>query len=233
VSVRGVIGVPATVHSRWSAFRPCLEALERPPGTVVKEAHGSSEAENRHRITAWALEQGAEWIFWLDDDLLFRPDVLVRTLARSQAIVLGLSLFRRPEDGQFWPIWSHAGPDSGRLWDQVRTIRPEPHGLMRLGGGGAGGLLTRTEVFRAIGEPYWRKHPDDVFETSADIDFLWRAQRAGFTVWGDPDVRYGHLTSMAIWPHHTAEHGWSTIFARGFEPFAAQDWSIPEPVGVP
>ncbi len=223
MSLAGVIGVPATEHGRWSAFRACLTDLEKPPGWVVKECHGASEPRNRHEITVWALERGAEWIFWLDDDLLFYPTVLLKTLARQQPVVIGLSLFRRPTDGQFHPIWSHAGPNDGPLWEQVRTIRPGPNGLMRIGAGSNGGLLVHRSVFEAIGQPYWRKHPDDPFETSTDIDFCWRAQRAGFTVWGDPSVTYGHIAHLAVWPYQQAGQ-WHTVIARGFEPALVVPW---------
>lgn len=227
----GVIGIPSTDHGRWSAFRPCLEQLIRPDGVVVKECHGAAEPENRHRIVEWALAQGADWIFWLDDDLLFRPDALVKTLAsqaRSGAdVLIGLSLQRNPVEGQYRPLWSTAGPESGRLWQPIEAIETGPHGLMRIAAGTNGGMLVQRRVYEAIGAPYSRKLPDDPFQPSTDIDLCWRATRAGLSVWGDPAIRYGHITHLALWPHQTPAGDWQTVIARGFEPIVVQPWAVP------
>jgi hypothetical protein len=227
----GAIGVPATDHGRWSAFRACLLELERPAGVEIVECHGASEAQNRHVIIERVLGQGAEWIFWLDDDLLFRPDVLVKTLTRQAEtgadVLIGLSLFRRVQEGAFWPIWSLQGPNDDRvLWQQVTEIQTGPNGLMRLGAGTNGGMLVQRRVYEAIGQPYARTLPDDPFHPSVDIDICWRAQRAGFEVWGDPSIRYGHMTHVAVWPHEV-EGQWTAVLARGFTPFIAMPVPVP------
>lgn len=213
MSLEGVIGVPTAVHSRWASFWQCLEALERPPGWVVKPARGSSVAANRNLIAQWALEQGARWVFWLDDDMEFQPDALVRLLAHAQPVVVGHTLNRKPP---FEAIWLTSHPAGGLAW--VAAQAPDA-GLQRIEAATSGGLLTRADVLAAVGYPWWTLGQFTPDQWQDDIWFCERVRDCGFLIHGDPSVRMGHITDTSLWPVWQ-DGRWHTLLARGAEPFA-------------
>lgn len=239
--VEGVIGVPCRVQGRWSPFWVCLDKLERPPHVHVETNYDNSVARSRNNITRNAIANGAKWIFWLDDDMLFGPHVLMQLLERPESIVLGLTMTRmrytsNESGAKFCPIWSETEvrirPD-GVIWTPVTEIRRGPNGLMPLTSGTGGGVLTRIDVFDRMPPPWWRQGqlvPDMFWE---DIYFYNEARRAGIPVWGDPSVHFGHMSDITLWPHYDPEtKQWSTILADGFEGFLAQPWAVPEVVGA-
>lgn len=241
------IGVPCRVQGRWSPFWECLNKLQLPAGMAwnreveVRTNYDNSVAKSRNNIARDAIKDGAEAIFWLDDDMLFRPHVLTQILTRPESIVIGLTMTRMrytsaEEGAQFRPIWSDTEVrirPEGVIWTPVQEIRTGPNGLMPLTSGTGGGVLTRIDVFDRIPAPWWRQGqlvPDMFWE---DIYFYNEARRAGIQVWGDPFVRFGHMSDITLWPHQDPETGeWSTILADGFEGFLAQPWAVPEVVGA-
>jgi hypothetical protein len=230
VSVTGVIGVPCRLQGRWSPFWSCLNRLERPANVWIEPNYDNSVAKSRNLITQTALELGAEWIFWLDDDLLFPADVLINILKRPESIVIGLTMMRMQLTGQFRPIWSNMPiqmVNGEPIWTPVETIETGSNGLMRLTSGTGGGVLMQTEIFHHLPQPWWRIGqlvPDMFWE---DIWFYEQAARAGIPIWGDPSVRFGHMSDLTIWPHQDASGQWSTVLANGFDGFLQQPWTTP------
>jgi hypothetical protein len=228
-----IIGIPCRLQGRSTLFWECLEELDRPDGTDVLIRRNNSVAQARNEIAAEALRRGADAIWWLDDDLIFMPDTLMRALQRPESIVIGLSMMRMPvvpimgdEMPTFRPLWS-SRTHHGDKWQPVERITLEDNGLMRLVSGTGGGVLTRREVFEQVAPPWWaigQFVPDMFWE---DIYFYTKARAAGFDVWGDPNIRFGHDTMMTLWPHQREDGVWMTMLARGFEPMIATPW--PEP----
>ena len=229
--VDGVIGIPCRLQGRTTLFWESLEELERPPATQVLIRRNNSVAQARNEIAAEALRLGAQWIWWLDDDLIFNPGTLMRMLQRPESIVIGLSMMRMPATGgeipTFRPLWS-AETHHGTKWAPVQEIVLEVNGLMRLRSGTGGGVLTRREVFERVPQPWWaigQYIPDMFWE---DIYFYDKCRQAGFEVWGDPSIKFGHDTTVTLWPYQDAAGQWYTMLARGFDPMLGEKW--PEPV---
>ncbi len=230
----GCIGIPCRLQGRSTLFWECLEELERPADTQVLIRRNNSVAQARNEIAEEAIKNGAAWIWWLDDDLIFPPDQLLRALLRPEAIVIGLSMMRMPATGgdvpTFRPLWS-AETHHGEKWAPVQEIRTGPNGLMPLVSGTGGGVLTRRAVFETVPRPWWaigQYVPDMFWE---DIYFYDKCRHSGFEVWGDPSIKFGHDTMVTLWPYQNAEGQWFTMIARGFEPMLGEAWPVPEPVG--
>jgi GT2 family glycosyltransferase len=194
--------------------------------------YNNSVAQARNQIAEEALHAGCEWIFWLDDDLLFAKDVLTKLLRRPEAIVIGMTLMRCTRDGTFRPIWSNTKvervPGRKVLWEAVNGIETGPNGLMALQSGTGGGVLTRREVFEKVPAPWWQMGQHDPEMFWEDIFFYEQATAAGVPVWGDPSVRFGHYSPTVLWPNQRADGTWSTVVAHGFEGFLEQPWPMRE-----
>lgn len=191
----GVIGIAALEHARYSQFTECLGNLEKPPGAKVVTKTGIDIGINRRDIVRDALEADAEWVLFLDDDMLFPPDHLTRLLAHEQPVVASLYLTRKP------PHYAVAYNEyvEGQGWRPVTLEGAPPNGLSDIVAAGTGGMLVRTEVFRAIPYDTWFLHEDG----TEDLPFCTRVIEAGFPIYLDLEARMGHLSTYAIWPEFT------------------------------
>lgn len=228
---KGVIGVPCPVQGRWSSFYGCLEGLRRPPEWEVVQSRGLSVATNRNNIVERALEIGAEHILWLDDDLVFKPDVLEKLLKHNVDIVVGLTLGRHPP---FDPLWFQGIHES--LLIPVDNMSVSRNGLKELHSCTSGGMLTRASIFKKVSRPWWALGTcvaDGFYE---DIYFCNVMQNhGGFTVWGDPEAMFGHTTDVEVWPGKTKGGEWVKALARtaGTRQTIIQAWPMEAVVTVP
>ena len=203
--VTGVIGISSGEHARYAGFYDELSYVDRPPDTVVSHALGLYVSENRNQLSTHAVELGAEWIWYVDDDHCFRPDTLTRLLAHDVDIVSGLYLRRV---APFRPVIYDTEDAEGDVIKYVYS--PNDTGLKSIVAAGAGCLLVKTKVLRALGSPYWRMSQRPSGEMiGEDIDFCQRARAKGFNVWCDMDVSVGHLTTVVIYPFQADTGQWS------------------------
>lgn len=221
-SVPLVIGIPCLETGRWSSFWACVNDLERPAGAIVKTCRGASPADNRNRLIEYTLSVGAQWLFWLDDDLTFGPDVLMKLLAigtKGYPALVGLSLNRR---FPFQPLWfGRNDPDPSALLSEL----PDPDRLVPIAGSTFGGLLIRTDVLRRMTPPWTTigqvVNPE---QWNDDLYFCRKLADEGHVqLYGVPSVRFGHTCNIELWPHYEAGE-WSRVLVRGTQPFAALPW---------
>jgi len=221
--IAGVIAIPRAVLGRWSSFDECVYGLDLPDGWTVKTGRGCSPATNRNGLIEIARSLGAEFIWFLDDDLVFRPDALRRLLLRFKDptvdCVIPLSFMR---NAPFKAIWFHeATPLMASMLDNL----PPPGPLVPLAAGTFGGLLVRMSAIDKMTKPYvtiGQLRPD---EWNDDLYFCRKLTEAGVQIWGDSTVRMGHTTDVELWPHYDeAMGGWSVLFARNTQPFLMQPW---------
>lgn len=210
----GHVGIIANDAGRYTMFPVCLSQLHHPPNTGILWRLTSDRIVGRNGVVKVALEEGSEWVLFLDDDHAFPPDILHRLLAHDRPIVGALYLQRQTP---FGPI-AYDRKDENGDYHQVdlRTIDPDG-GLLEVAACGTGGMLIRSEVFHAIleaspGEP--------VFEhgrASEDMIFCDKARELGFPIYIDPSARMGHLSMASCWANHDGER-WSVGFhlADGF-----------------
>lgn len=196
----GTVGVIAQDNNRYTMFGVCLTQLSHPPNTRIDWGISTDIPGARNTLVQRSLEIGSEWIFFIDDDQVFPPDTLVRLLEHDVDIVSALYLRRA---GNHHPVaFSHRREDG--LYESLDLTKLPGEGLLKVHACGAGGLLIRSEVFRAISdEPDWfehgRVHGTD-WNAAEDIIFCEKANAAGFDVYVDLGTPIGHMAPSAIWP---------------------------------
>jgi len=240
----GAVVVCCRDNARFTAFWESVYGLRLPPGLMWNQPGGvslirsanPSIAAARNQAVLLAKQQGCQWLLWLDDDQLCMPNTLLKFLEHPESIVIGLTLFRRTVEGsdRFFPIWSQQF-GAGAGWNVVTTVPPvASNGLVPLVSGTMGGVLTRMDVFETLPGPWFTTGQEGpVDEVWEDIAFYQAAKRAGIDVWGDPNIRFGHMATFAVWPQfHDGQ--WATVFARDYEPIMAVNWTDqPLPASVP
>lgn len=169
------------------------------PDMVVRFANvrGSILPRERHALAKHALENSATHILWLDSDMRFPKDTLLRLLAHDKAIVAANYVTRRP------PIVPTAADLDGN-YDYMLPNEPEP--LVEVLRAGMGVMLTSIDVFTKIQRPWFAigyNRNDDEY-VGEDVFFCQRARAEGFAVWIDTNLskQIAHTGSFEYVPIH-------------------------------
>lgn len=184
-------------YIRQSSFIPSFIGLQRPEGSVTSTVHGQSPAAGRNAIIKQALENNCTHIFFMDDDMIFPPDTLMKLLVHDKPIVTALYLLRSfPHRPAFF---DKAYPD-GKC--KFAPLVPGMTGLVKGVNAGLGAVLIKTEVFTRMEEPYVRLGELDKDGWCDDVGFFNRCREVGYDVYCDLDTPVGHMTYSTIWPEY-------------------------------
>jgi GT2 family glycosyltransferase len=153
---------------------------------------GSSVPENHERLLRNFV---GEWLFHLDDDMTFEPDVLANLLARDVEAVVPLTTSRKPP---VYPValravWEHDGYVPIALDEEAPTGTE----LVEIDACGWAGLLVRRSAIDKLGDPPYL--PPERFEDTwnmrygSDVLFCERLRAAGVKLYVDTSQRMGHI----------------------------------------
>lgn len=174
--------------------------LERPEGCEVSVEFMESSLVylSRDRLGVMALEGEADYLFFLDSDMTFAPDMLQKLLEDAESgkdIITALCFRRRPDYNP--AIWKKLRP--GMPGESVvETYDDYPEGdMFEVEACGMAAVLIRTKVLK------------DVFEKEKalfapipgygeDVSFCLRARRAGYSLWCDSRIRIGHIATTIV-----------------------------------
>lgn len=168
------------------------------------------EARQNH-INAF-LESDHDYLLLLDHDMIFEPDTLERLRSHERPYVSGLYMRRR-----FAPMFSVWFEPFDGVWPLMPfTDDPERGRLHELGASGWGCILLHRDMIEAVrpslcGEQEVLEDDMDVWpdgtpcrgtkdQIGSDIRYPVLCKRAGWSLWGDPDVRPKHLVQYPLSP---------------------------------
>ncbi|MEM0935542.1 MAG: hypothetical protein AAGJ91_06515 [Pseudomonadota bacterium] len=178
-------------------------------GHAVHIVQDAFVTTGRDRLAQACLEGGFTHLLLLDADLEFKPEDVARLLAADVPLVAGV--YPRKEEGSAFAVLLQEAGDGPMPYNRERK-------LLAVDGVGAGFMLIRAEVFRAMAErlpeiaylqevegAFHRRYA--FFEQrilanghriSEDILFCRRWRALGGTVWVAPDLRLRHW-GMQVW----------------------------------
>lgn len=176
-------------------FAQCLATLGKVDKTIVAFQIGSLVYTSRNDLVQIAIKQGCDYIFWLDSDMMFPPDALVRLFKSLEHgdIVSGL-YFRRV--APFTPvIYDKLDIDeTGCHYTEPKEI---PDGIFEVEGCGFGCVLMPTDIMLDVIEKYGSPFTP-INGIGEDLSFCWRARQLGFKIVCDPDIPLGHVGHHVI-----------------------------------
>lgn len=106
----------------------------------------SSVAHVRNTTVELALAENSDFILWVDSDMKFPPDTLVRLLGRNRPICGALYNKKFPNpDGKYQTLGLLKGQWSGKALDGLQEALLLPAGLM----------LVRTDIYRSMAAPWY------------------------------------------------------------------------------
>jgi hypothetical protein len=182
---RVAIAVPSgdMVHADFAMAyaRLCVASAALPLQLI--SAKSSIVAQARNTGVEHAKECGASYLLFLDSDMVFPPNALLRLLLHQKDIV-GATYTKRvaPYDVLGSKLAEQTAAPSGDLLEMHRI----PTGC----------LLINMQVFDKLAKPYFRFEVDDKEQiVGEDYVFCDRAREAGFRIWCDAALsrEIGHI----------------------------------------
>ena len=174
----------------------CLVIHSAPHVEVIPiNVRGEDTAQGRNRLVRHAQRAGAGWLLWIDADMVFPPEALMRLLAHDLDIVGVDYRLRAPP---FRRIGLFLRDDDKRRATTLKRAEAEAQktGLLEMAVLGLGLMLVRASVFSKLPAPWFgrlwsREHfsfgNPDGFSTE-DSYFCSVARHHGYSVWCDLDL---------------------------------------------
>lgn len=172
-----------------------LVGLIKPPGTSVVFSMGSIVHAARNDLTDTALEHGAKYVLWLDSDMVWNPDLLMKleaAMTESGADIVSAMCWRRKPPIELVQ-YSVLEPDDEHdgMW-RIAALDKPPEGIEPISACGFGGVLMNTDILEAV-KGVWGKPFDYMQGLGEDLSFCYRARMLGAKIVCDGRVRMGHL----------------------------------------
>jgi GT2 family glycosyltransferase len=166
----------------------------------------------RNMLTREFLKTPSEWAFWMDSDMTFPKETIVKLLQvakdKNAKMVTGI-YFQR--GGNNWPVCWMREPEleDGRNIkheNQDKYEKNEALGAYAIPGpeakepfpvstAGFGCVLVHRSVFETLEEPWFLFVPH---KCSEDFYFFVNAREKGFTLWADPSLHLGHIAEPKV-----------------------------------
>lgn len=195
----GFVGIACSAQPRYTAHERCWDRVKLPPGTSYNRIEGLSVAANYNKACRKMLERDeSQWVWLMDDDHLYPPDMLLNLLERNVDVATPLYLRRV---APFLPVLH--GDESREYARYDFNYLKGKSGLVDVTADGTlptGGMLIRRRVLEAVSDPWFETGQIDTEYGSWDIYFSEKVRQAGFRLYSDTDNAMGHIVPLALWP---------------------------------
>ena len=194
--MKTLIAVPS-MDQVPALFAQSLASLNRVEECAVAFEIGSLVYTSRNNLAKKAIEYGADYVFWLDSDMVFNPDALEqmhKTMKEKNLDILTGLYFRRVEPYTPVVFDKLEMTEQGCEWTDFEEI---PNELFEVGGCGFGCVLMKTELFVDV----FVKHGaffDPFKGVGEDLSFCWRVRDCGYKIYCDPSIPLGHVGNQMI-----------------------------------
>ena len=191
------IAVPS-MDTLPALFCQSLALLQRAGDTKIGFEVGSLVYNARNNLARQAIKEEADWVLWLDSDMVFAPDTLQRMLkvcTENKIDFLTALCFRRKP------------PYTPCLFDRLEKVEKGasytallsvPEGRFKVGGCGFAGVLMSLDVLISVGARFNGRLFDPIDGFGEDVSFCWRARQCGYDIWCDSDIEFGHVGSCVV-----------------------------------
>lgn len=172
---------------------------------VFDFVRGYDCATARNNIAQRAIDEEADYVLMVDNDVVLPSDALVNLLEEPVDVCLGYYAHRNAQN-------AYGGKTSvcrlGELnytmqFPSVELTAKRDRGEYRelIHGGGMGCALIRTDVFRRLRFPWfdWVNYQDRGV-LSEDLYFCEKCGQAGIPIFTDTRVGCGHVFRRVVWP---------------------------------
>jgi len=201
----GVIIIPCGNVGRYREFDMSLAGLIKPRGTNVDYRMSTNIASSINRAIKM-MNDDDEWVWILNDDHTFKPNLLVNLLDRNVDVVVPLCCTRQqpfipvildlPENEYRHMGWQFLEGKSGCILATDVSL-------------GGAGMLIRRNVLEIIPQPWFEVGKAGNPEVlSEDTFFYTKLRQYGISYYLDLDNYLGHITHAVVMPTKTEKGDW-------------------------
>lgn len=165
------------------------EAIECPHEISIQS--GTLVYMAREKLANKAINEGFDFVLWLDSDMVFQPTLLEDLQFSRKDFITGVYQARRP--GFTSCIFEKIDLDS------FRSVERYPSDIFRVEGCGFGCVLIKTEILKHVMQTY-KTCFMPIKGYGEDIAFCLRARDLGYKLYCDPHVVCGHIGHVTIFP---------------------------------
>ena len=201
------IAVPTYENITPDTFKS-IYGLDRGNNWVVFDfVRGYDVATARNNIAKQCLNEHADYVLMVDNDVTLPGDALKNLLEHDEDVVLGYYAHRdndniyrgrtcvcklKKPDGGFYYNYPL---ESEYTADELKVLRDRGEYKVQIHGGGLGCALIKADVFRRLKWPWfkWVIYDDGHGMLSEDLHFAERCKDAGIPLYTDTRVGCGHL----------------------------------------
>lgn len=181
-------------------FAQSLATLKKVGKCTVSFLIGSLVYDSRNKLAGYAIKTEADYILWIDSDMVFQPDTLERMMAvldehEEIDILCGL-YFRRSTP--FTPVLFSKLENKGNdvEFEELKTV---PDELFEVAGCGFGCVLMRTDcLFDIASTEQQGNWFTPLANAGEDCAFCIRAREHGYRIFCDPTIDLGHMAYAPV-----------------------------------
>lgn len=191
------VAVP-TLETVPALFCQSLALLQRAGDTVIGFEVGSLVYNARNNLARQAIKEEADWVLWLDSDMVFGPTLLQRMLkvcTENEIDFLTAVCFRRKPPYTPCLFDRLEKVDKGASYTALLSV---PDGRFKVGGCGFAGVMLSTDVLLSVAAKFNGRMFDPIDGMGEDVSFCWRARQCGYDIWCDSDIELGHVGDCII-----------------------------------
>lgn len=160
---------------------------------IVTATEGYTIAENRNYLAIQAQKNGSDYLFMVDDDMVFPPETL-ETLVKHDKDIIGVA-----SNSRMLPLSHTVGlmNENGEYVsrESIKPWNKLPKELFKCYSVGTGVILIKMSVFERIEKPYFAFDVLDSGKVATGEDgwFCKQAHKATIDIWCDPTIQIGHI----------------------------------------
>ena len=152
----------------------------------------------RNKLAMEAIREGFDYILWIDSDMTFDGDALMRLLEDAEAgreYVSGLCFSRKLPTV---PVlckkltWEQKG-DSGIVHDQSLYLDYPKDEIFEVDASGAAFCLVKVSLIKEVAEHFRMSPFHPLPFMGEDYSFCWRVKQLGKKMYCDSRVKIGHV----------------------------------------
>lgn len=192
--IKLAIATPSTGTIKTKTVESLISMCKNLPFDYFFLSHeGSILHHMRERLVKKAIELECTHLLFVDSDMVFEKDAVVRLLEANKDIV-GANYSRRklPLEGTV----KHFRRETYKGFGEFNMDAPPPTtGICKVESIGTGFMLIKLSVFDFLPEPwfFFESNGDGDLATGEDYWFCRLAREKGFEVWCDLGLKIGHI----------------------------------------
>lgn len=196
----GLVAILTGETGRWTAFWEKFAGLDFPPRVKIKTYKSADITAMRNQAMEEADAAGAQWLWFLDDDHTYGPDILDRLLAHEVDLIQPIVLRRKRPFLTVVQRLDQALTPPALITQSLHELGTPTDGAVPVGTVGMGGTLIRRRVWERLPRPWFEAGQGRRGKLMEDVSFCARAGDAGIPCFVALDVPMGHLVMAEVWP---------------------------------